>query len=279
MSNEIVVAERSEIAALQEGNEQLDALMYNIQIGGGVAESDIRRVKNPSGGGLMFEISNATGEPTYVREMVGVPLFISPRRTLWADKSIGSKERPVCSSNDLINGVKRKDDRTGAVSIPANILDLAIPGNDDGKCAGCYFNEFETGIDGNGKPTAGKRCQESRVVYFLLTGEVLPVKLTIPSGSLGAWNTAIKQVPVRIDQAIIKLWLTKEKSKSNIEFAGYKAELVKKLNAATIEALASYRKMFEKVFENAVADRTGEQQPRNRRPAKESDEPAEDTRF
>lgn len=279
MSNEIVVAERSEIAALQEGNDQLDALMYNIQIAGGVSESDIRRVKNPSGGGLMFEIGKASGDPDYVRELIGIPLFITARRTLWADKAIGSKERPVCSSNNLIDGVKRKDDKTGAVSIPQNILDIAIPGGDEGKCAGCYFNEFDTGIDSNGKPTAGKRCQESRVVYFLRVGDVLPVKITVPSGSLGVWNTAIKQVPVRIDQAVIKLWLTKEKSKSGIEFAGYKAELVKKLNATTIEALNSYRKMFEKVFDNATADRTDDGVAGKGRRKQADADVSEDTRF
>lgn len=280
MTTEVAVYQRNDLAALREGSDELEALMYNIQVAGGVNEADIRKCKNPSGGALQFEISRASGDPEYVRELVGIPLCIVPRRTLWADKSIGSKERPVCTSNDLITGIKRKDEKTGAVDVPPGILELAIPGGEEGKCAGCYFNEFGTGIDGNGKPTDGKRCAESRVIYFLRVGDVLPIKLSIPSGSLGNFQTAIKQIPVRVDRAVIKLWLTKEKSKTNIEFAGYNASLERKLDAAAVAQLDIYRKMFQPLFENATADRTDAPARGAARRTKPADAPVgEDHRF
>lgn len=248
----------SEIIALNKDNPQVAALMYNIEIGGGIIEKDVRRVKNPSGGSLMFEIARASGDPDCVRELVGVPIAIVPRRQLWADKGIGSGDAPACTSNNLIDGVKRRDEK-GAVNIPDKILDIAIPGGTEGKCAECYFNQWDSALGKDGvSPAKGKRCQETRVIYFLRIGDVLPVRLTVPSGSLGKFLAAIKQIPVRLDQAVVKLWLTKEKSQDGVEFAAYNVALEKALDADAVAALGVYRGLFQKLIDNAVADRTDE---------------------
>lgn len=257
MGTDIVVADRNAIAALNPNSDALQALLYNIQVAGGVDEKDIRRVKNPSGGGLMFEIENPNGDPDYVRELIGIPMMIMPRRVLWADKAIGSKAPPVCTSNDCLNGVKRRND-AGAVDIPQNILDIGIPGGTEGKCAGCPFDEWGSAVNDKGEPMDGKRCQEQRIVYFLRTGDVLPVKLSVPAGSLDGFKKAIKSIPVRVDQAVIKLFLVKEKSKANIEFAAYRAELVSKLDAESVDGLNKFRDLFVNVFKNATAERTDE---------------------
>ncbi len=256
MSNELTVLKPSEIAALDPQSRKVAALIYNIQQSGGVTEADIRRVKNPSGGGLMFEIENASGDPEPVRDLVGIPLIVVPRRQLWGDKKIGSGDRPVCSSTDLIHGVKRRDDKTGAVDISQNILDIAIPGGADGLCAGCPFDEWGTAVKQDGTPGEGKRCQESRVIYFLRVGDILPVKLTIPPSSLGNFRKSLKQLPDKFDQCVVRIYITKGKNGDGQDVGMFNIEPKSTLDDEAVERLNAFRPLFQKVIENATAERT-----------------------
>jgi hypothetical protein len=253
MAGELVLLKRTEIAAINSSDPRVEALMYNIRIAGGISESDLVQVKNPSGGALAFEVAAAGKKPEYLTEIIGIPLTIQPKRTLWADKSIGSGERPVCSSNDLVRGKLRVDDNK-QLDIPDTILSIAMPGAGEGKCANCHFNQWDTAIDAKGKPTKGKRCSESRVVYLLRLGDVLPMKITIPSGSIGTFNAAVKQFPVRTDQCVMKLSLSKEKSTSGVDFAQYRVEFVSGLEPDAIASLQEYGELLASVFENSQVD-------------------------
>lgn len=273
MANELTVYKKTDIVALDESNPQVEALLYNISQAGGLNDSDLPRIKNPSGGALVFEFQRAGQQPEYLKELVGVMLFQAPRRTLWSDKSIGSGEQPVCSSEDLIHGSLREDEN-GNTNIPDSILKIAMPGGDDGKCANCHFNKWGTATDSSGKPTRGKACSETKVLYFLRTGDALPCKLTIPSGSLKAFNQALKQLPVRADRAVIKLTLTKEKSGGGVEFAQYQVQLVAGLDADAVEQLKKYGELLKTVFERVQADRETRQSGDTLKPA-----PAQDDAF
>ncbi len=253
MAGELVLLKRTEIMALNASDPRVEALMYNIKIAGGVSENDLVHVKNPGGGALAFEVAAAGVKPEYLTEIIGIPLTIQPKRTLWADKSIGSGERPVCSSNDLVRGKLRVDDNK-QLDIPDTILKIAMPGAGEGKCANCHFNKWDTAIDAKGQPTKGKRCSESKVVYLLRLGDVLPMKITIPSGSLGTFNAAIKQFPVRADRCVMKLSLAKEKSNSGVDFAQYRAEFVSGLEPEAIASLQEYGELLATVFENSQVD-------------------------
>lgn len=273
MSNELTVYKKNQIVALDESNPQVEALLYNISQAGGLTDSDLPRVKNPSGGALVFEFQRAGQQPEYLKELVGIMLFQAPRRTLWSDKSIGSGDPPACSSEDMIHGSPRVDEN-GQLNVPDSILKIAMPGGEDGKCANCHFNQWGTATDSSGKPTRGKACSETKVIYFLRTGDALPCKLTIPSGSLKAFNQAIKQLPVRADRAVIKLTLTKEKSGGGVEFAQYQAQLVAALDGDAVESLKKYGELLTSVFERVQADREPRQSGDNLKPA-----PAQDDAF
>ena len=263
MSTALTVAKRSDIVALNPSDPRVEGLLYNIKMGGGLSIADIPKVKNPSGGALVFGLDIPGREPEYIKEMTGLILHAASRRTLWADKSIGSGESPVCESRDMENARVRKDEM-GGLDVPENILKIAMPGGEEGKCVGCAFNEWGTAVDGNGRPTRGKACAESRVIYFLRVGDVLPVQITVPSGSLQAFSLAIKALPIRADKAVVKLSLTKAKSGGGVDFAQYNLSFVSALDDESYAAVGEYGKMLEKVFANASATRdTVKALPRN----------------
>lgn len=254
MANELVLAKRSEILALNPDDPRVEGLLYNLKQGGGLSLADIPKIKNPSGGSLMFELNIPSREPEYVKDLVGIILFQSDRRTLWGDKSIGSGEKPVCESKDLIKGSLRKN-AEGGLDVPEKILKIAMPGGEKGECVGCPFAEFDTAVDGNGKPSRGQACSQSKVIFFLRTGDVLPIQITVPSGSLTALRQSYATFPVRVDKCIMRVSLAKEKSKTGVDFAQYRFEYLSALDKETVEALGEYGKMLTKVFESAVASR------------------------
>jgi hypothetical protein len=254
MSNELVVFTPKQIVALDSSNPQVEALMFNLQASGGINASDLTKVKNPSGGATVFEIA-APGQPTkYEPKIRGVILYLAGRRTLWADKTPGSGELPVCSSNDMERGSPRVTD-DGQLNIPEELLELGMPGGDDGKCASCYFNEWGTAINDKGKPTRGKRCQESKVMFFLPIDQALPIKFTVPSGSLKDFGGALMRMPVRYDRAVVDLSLVKDKSAGGTDFAKYVVSYVAPLDTDSVDSLGRYMKLLEKAFKSATAER------------------------
>lgn len=255
-----LAVQKSDLVALNPQSPEVEAMLYNIKMAGGVKDKDLRRVKNPSGGSVMFEIHSPgnTGEPEYTRELEGVVLAVVERRMLWKDKNVGTGELPVCSSKDMVSGRLRTkgegDDKQ--LDIPTEILQVATPGGNDGLCAGCFFDTWGSAVDANGKPAKGKRCSEVRVVYLLQRGDILPVKMTIPPSSLGSWRQALLGLKFKIDKGgVIKLSLQSVKPKGGgPAFAQYHIESVAPLTPEAREGLEEYGKLLAAVFESTAAD-------------------------
>jgi hypothetical protein len=254
MSTELAIYTKKEIVALDRSNKKVDALLFNIEEAGGLKDSDLVKIKNPSGGALAWEVPTGVGdEVIYEKKLRGIIIGKFSRRTLWKDKSVGSGEVPVCSSNDMITGTVREDEE-GGLDIPENISALGTPGGD---CSACYFNQWGTATDGKGQQTRGKMCQESLTVYFLRTDktDVLPVKLTIPGGSLSSFDAAVKKLPVRWTKAIIEFTLAKAKNAAGTDYAQYQAEAVGELDDETAAELQTYGKMIQKAIDAARASK------------------------
>ena len=64
-------------------------------------------------------------------------------------------------------------------------------GTPGGMCENCPLNEFGSG------PNGGKACRNKRRLYLLREGEVLPVLLSIPTGSLGTFGDYVKRLLTR----------------------------------------------------------------------------------
>jgi hypothetical protein len=163
----IVPGDESPYALLRmDGNDALD-LIKDALGGDSLSVRDLDRIKVPSGGGVAWEIPSLDGTEV-TKSLKGVIIHKATRRVFW-DRPYGEEVddddenggKPACQSYDGDHGI----------------------GNPGGDCATCPLNEWESAENGK-----GKACRESRQLFILTEGEMLPITLTIPPGSLGAFR-------------------------------------------------------------------------------------------
>ena len=119
------------------------------------------RIKIPSGGGTAFEVpSDDPDEPETVKEFSAVILYHHPLFVYYRDKFTGGNAPPDCSSFD------------GQIG----------EGDPGGMCSECELNEFGTGENG------AKACKARRRLYLIREGEIFPMLLSLPTGSLKAFT-------------------------------------------------------------------------------------------
>jgi hypothetical protein len=115
------------------------------------------RIKIPAAGGTVFEIpSEDSTNPEAVKEFSAVILYHHPLYAYYKGKYTGGSNPPDCGSFDGITG----------------------EGNPGGKCNMCPYNQFGSGEG------SGKACKNRRRIYLLREGEIFPMLLSLPTGSL-----------------------------------------------------------------------------------------------
>ena len=124
-------------------------------------------IKIPAGGSTMFEVpGEEPGDTDAVKEFAAVILYHHPLLMYYRDKYVGGNNPPDCSSFDGITG----------------------EGNPGGNCACCPLNQFGTSESG------GKACKSRRRIYVLREGEILPMLLSLPTGSLKEFSRYVKRL-------------------------------------------------------------------------------------
>ena len=84
-----------------------------------------------------------------------------------------------------------------------------------GNCADCPYNKFGSG-DGQ-----SKLCKNKRMLYILREGELFPITLSLPTGSLKSFTNYVKSQLSRgrkLNQAVTKIALKKATNASGIVF-------------------------------------------------------------
>ncbi len=115
------------------------------------------RIKIPAAGTTVFEIPGENpDEPEAVKEFSAVILHHHPLYAYYTDKYTGGSNPPDCGSFDGVTG----------------------EGNPGGNCAVCPYNQFGSGENGS------KACKNRRRIYLLREGEIFPMILSLPTGSL-----------------------------------------------------------------------------------------------
>lgn len=190
MSKELTVKESKYLATsngMMDFAEETDGLTPNLE-----------RIKIPAGGGLAFEVpGDDPNSPDMAKEFEAVILFHHPINTYYKDKYDGSNNPPDCGSMD------------GKVGI-----------NSDGEvveCAKCPFSKF--GSDEGGK---GKACKQKRRLYLLREGEMLPILMTLPTGSLGEFSKYIMRLlnkGKKSSQVVTKFSLKKAQNATGINYS------------------------------------------------------------
>lgn len=130
-------------------------------------DGGFERIKIPSAGSTVFEVpSDDPSEPDTVKEFSAVILYHHPLHAYYKSKYTGGNQPPDCGSYDGVTGV----------------------GDPSGSCARCPFNQFGSGENGS------KACKNRRRIYVLREGELFPMLLSLPTGSLKEFSRYIKRL-------------------------------------------------------------------------------------
>ena len=137
----------------------------NSELGGMDVTFD--HVTIPAAGGTAFEVpGEMPGETDMAKEFTGVILYHHPMFTYYRDHFTGGNNPPDCSSYDGVTGI----------------------GNPGGSCARCPMNTWGSGENG------GKACKNKRRIYVLREGELIPLLLVLPIGSMKEFAVYIKRL-------------------------------------------------------------------------------------
>lgn len=130
-------------------------------------DAGFERVKIPSGGALLYELpGDDPDDPVAEKEFKAVVLYHHTLFSYYKEKYTGGKQAPDCGSFDGISGV----------------------GTPGGSCAVCPLNQFGSGENG------AKACKNKRRLYLLREGEIFPLLLTLPTGSLKEFTKYLKRL-------------------------------------------------------------------------------------
>lgn len=153
------------------------------------------RVSIPAAGGQAFEVpGEMPGETDMVKDFSGVILFHHPMFTYYRERFTGGNNAPDCGSYDGITGV----------------------GNPGGVCATCPLNQFGSGENG------GKACKNKRRIYVLREGELIPILLVLPTGSMKEFSVYIKRLLAKgkkSNSVVTKFSLKKVTNASGIAYS------------------------------------------------------------
>ena len=125
------------------------------------------RIKIPSGGSTAFEVpsDDDVEDTTLVKEVSGVILHQHAAFAYYEEKYTGGNNPPDCGSFDGVIGI----------------------GNPGGNCKECPLNVYGSG-EGQ-----GKACRNKRHIYILRQGELFPLVLSLPTGSLQEFTKYVKR--------------------------------------------------------------------------------------
>jgi len=118
------------------------------------------KIKIPAAGSTFFQILDDNGEEQSIKEFLAVIVYHHPLNCYYSTKYSGGSNPPDCGSFDGVVGT----DSFGAKH----------------SCKTCKFNQYGSGTEG----TSAKACKNRRRIYLLREGEMFPMLLSLPTGSL-----------------------------------------------------------------------------------------------
>ena len=172
------------------------------------------RVKMPSGDTTLYQLpSENPEEPEFVKDFSAVILYHHPVRAYFKNKFTGVANPPDCGSLDAVTG-------------------FGEPGGD---CKSCPFNVYDSGENGS------KACKERHRLYLLREGELFPVMLSLPTGSLKELSRYLMRLltkGIKSNEVVTKFTLVKATNKSGIVYAKACFQMERKLNAEELPLVA-----------------------------------------
>jgi len=192
------------------------------------------KAKIPSGGGLMFEVTGDDGEPESVKEISGVIPYHHPIFMRYDTKYTGGSNPPDCGSFD---GKTGKD------------------ANGVHDCKTCPYNRFGTGENGS------KACKNRQRVFILREGELFPILLSLPTGSLKPFAKFIAaqlSKGKKPSQYVTRFSLKKATNSGGIVYSQVQFKVDRYLTAEEIPLVAQFAESIKAYAQNAGFDEQSE---------------------
>lgn len=201
--------------ALAGGGERARALQENLG-GDKLGLSDLNRIKVPAAGGTAWAVQAPSGED-HVKAIEGIIVAIERRRAFWASAGV-SQTPPDCYSSDCVTGIGR-------------------PG---GVCDACPMNAFGSAKKPDGSPGRGKACKETRLLFLLRPGEILPDVVSVPPGSIRTLRPFLTRLSRPVRHYVTSLSLAKATNKDGTAFSQVAPSVVRDLSPAEAAVVDQY---------------------------------------
>lgn len=226
MSNELIVLQPAQYPALDPNSDQVKLMTQNLG-GESLSVADFTRIKVPSQGSTKWAVETAEGEKL-VENVEGVILNSTRRRAYWSNPN-PSQTPPDCSSVDMLHGI----------------------GNPGGPCIACPFNQFGSAANGH-----GKACRETRILFVLRAGQVLPDVVSAPPGSLRNiknYLLAVAKEGSPYFGVVTQLSLEAAQNTDGTKYARIKAKSLGKLDDASYQRIVATIRQYEATFQQVAA--------------------------
>lgn len=230
----IVPGADSPLAVLQMSSNDLNDLVRENLGSDKLTAGDIKRVKIPGAGGTSWEITTLRGDEA-VKELDGVILRITEQRAYWTSEYSGANDPPDCRSLDMITGVPHEDS--------------SLPG---GSCEACPFNQWESAPKGN-----GKACKETRQIFLLRPGSILPIVINVPPTSLKPlkdYRLALFDAGLKLNGVVTKLALEKVQPEGVPAYAKLVLSAGQFLSPAAAAQVKAYADMLMPSMDRVAAE-------------------------
>ena len=227
-NNELITTESSgfltETVNLAElFSEELDGLRPSFE-----------HVKIPAGGGLAYELpGDDPASPDTAKEFSAVILYHHPIHVYYKDKFSGAGNPPDCSS---------MDGKLGIVGGSGECKD----------CRTCPYARFGTGENGS------RACKQKRRMYILREGEMLPMIMTLPSGSLDEFTKYVSRLVTKglgANKVVTKFALKRAQNNTGINYSQVVCSVDRRLKDEERRNIAAMAEQVKIIAGNAnVAD-------------------------
>lgn len=229
-STALVPITAEQFPALVHGSEAIQTIRTNL-MGEEVTPNDLPKIKVPTGGGVAWTVATPDGDEDAVKRLDGIVIHVARRRAYWAStETMG--EPPQCSSSDCNFG-------------------LGSPG---GECAKCPLNAFGSATKADGSEGRGKACKESRLVFLLREGRIIPEVVVIPPSSLKALRQYQLNLGMPYWSVVTGLTLERTQNQDGISYAKVCFRKIGVLPPDASKQILTYAQQLQTLFAAVVLD-------------------------
>ena len=227
--NEIAVAEpigyiTKAVDLAELFSEELDGLRPSFE-----------KIRIPAGGGICYEVPGADPEnPDTVKEFHAVILYHHPMNSYYTEKFTGGSNPPDCSSLDGKIGVLKESGECR-------------------DCKDCPHVKFGTGENG------GMACKQKRRMYLLREGEILPLIMTLPTGSLSEFTKYVTRLVAKGKHAngvVTKFTLKKVQNSTGISYSQVVCAVLRPLTPDEMKNISSMTAQVKAIAGHVCIDDT-----------------------